>query len=301
MPINPSVLERMIQVGVQRQVAELEAGRGSPQDIMRFALEVPSTHKSEDYAWLLQLPQAREWIGPKRIKELADAKFQILNRAFEATIGISQHDIDDDQAGAFDLMIRLLVDAMMEKPRSLISDLIVAGTSGLAYDGVAFFSNVSGARIIDNLLAGTGTTLAQISADLDSVRAAMMAFVFESGGSPLNIVFDAIYCPPALTGNFERIFQSRADPTATAGTDTYNPWSGKAVVIPDARLSDGTDWYAARTGGILRPLVWQKRSAPKGVLDDSHVKSDHMIDVSAEMRGNVGYGLPQLMVKVVNS
>ena len=299
--MNPSVLERMVQVQVQRMVAELTAGRGSPQDIMRFALDVPSTHKTEDYAWLLQIPQAREWLGEKQAKQLADAKFTIRNRAFESTIQIDQHDMDDDQVGSFDIMIRLLVEAMMEKPRSLISDLIVNGTSGLAYDGVAFFSNASGARIIDNLLAGTGTTLAQLSADLDTVRAAMMAFVFESGGAPLNIVFDTIYCPPALTGNFERLFQSRADPAATAGTDTFNPWAGKAVVVPDARLSDATDWYAARTGGVLKPLIWQTRSPPKGVVDDSHVKRDHMIDASSEMRGNAGYGLPHLMVKVVNS
>ena len=302
MSLNPAVLDRMVQVGVQRQWAEILAGRGSPQDLMRTAMEIPSTRKSEKYAWLAGIPAVREWIGEKRAKQLADYNFEILNADFEATIPLDRNDLDDDSTGSFDMMIRLLVDAMAEKPRSLLSALITSGTTGTAYDGVAFFSNTSGVRTIDNLLAGTGTSVAYLAADLDSVVQAMMAFT-DSAGEPLNIVPDTIYCPPALVSVFQRLVYSGSDPTASA-QGTFNPFGGgKFTIIGDARLAstDANDWYAFKTNGVLKPFIWQPRSAPKGVLDDTKVKSTRMYYASAEMRGNVGYGLPHLAVKVVVS
>lgn len=298
--LNPAVLERQVQVGVQRQWAEILAQRGSPADLMRVAMEVPSSRKSEQYAWLAGIPVVREWIGEKRAKQLADYSFTVYNKDFEATIPIDRNDLDDDATGSFDIMIRLLVDAMAEKPRQLLSALIVAGTTGTAYDGVAFFSNATGVRVIDNLLAGTGTTVSYLAADLDSVVQAMMAFT-DSAGEPLNIVPDTIYCPPALVSAFQRLCYSSTDPTASA-QGTFNPFGGgKFTIIGDARLSDASDWYAFKTNGALKPFVWQSRSAPKGVLDDTHVKANRMYYASAEMRGNVGYGLPHLAVKVVNT
>jgi len=302
MSLNPAVLDRMVQVGVQRQWAEVLQGRGSPNDIMRLAMSVPSTRKVEKYAWLQGIPAVREWIGEKRAKQLADYSFEINNADFEATIPIDRNDLDDDATGSFDIMIRLLVDAMSEKPRSLLSGLVTNGTSGKAFDGVAFFSNTSGARTIDNLLAGTGVTVSALATDLDSVIQAMMAFTDEAS-EPLNIVPDTIYCPPALVAPFQRLVYSGTDPTASA-QGTFNPFGGgKFTVIGDARLasSDANDWYAFKTNGVLKPFIWQERSAPKGVLDDTRVKATRMYYASAEMRGNVGYGLPHLAVKVVNT
>lgn len=275
----------------------MEKQSGANPTLIQLATQIPSTAASESYAWLGSVPSVREWVGEKRAKQLKDYSYTLRNKDYEVSIEIDRNDLDDDQISAHNIRIADLVGRMRAQPIKMISDLVKNGTTGEAFDGSAFFANRS---VNDNLLAGTGTTLAQLEADIDSTMQAMAAFK-DDAGEALNIVPNVIVCPPALLNKFKKLVNSQASPTATAGVNTYNPYAGEFVVISDARLTDSNDWYAFCTTLPLKPFVFQTRKAAEPVFDDTLVKRTRMYYYSAEMRGNAGYGFPQLAAKVVNS
>ena len=87
-----------------------------------------------------------------------------------------------------------------------------------------------------------------------------------------------------------------------SGEEVHNPlhnWIKREIAIPG--LDDSNDWFAFATSLAVKPFVYQQRERPTAVLDDTEVKRNGKYTFSAEMRGNAGYGLPQLAIKVVNS
>ena len=189
--------------------------------------------------------------------------------------------------------------AMALHKAELISDLVTNGTTDTAYDSSAFFANRTAPN--DNLLAGSGTTLAQIKADIQSTRAAMMKFTDPNTSRVLHIIGDTIYCPPELEGSMLEVVGSTTDPSLT-GSANFNATNRfiKAVVA-DPRLSDANDWYLLATTYPLKPFIFQERKAPTIVLDRTEEARNRKIHYSVESRRNAGYGFFQMAAKVVNS
>lgn len=295
--MNPTVLEKALRAEFNRQTSQLMNQSGANQDLASLFLPLDSKSSYEKYGWLGSVPQVRQWIGEKRAAKLKDYDFTIRNIPWEVTIEVDRRDFENDETGSHKVRVQDLATRMRKHPSKLASDLIINGTTNLAYDGTAFFANRS---VNDNLLAGTGVTLALLDADLDTVQQTMMAFVDEAGEKQ-NIKPTVIVCPPALENKFLRLVMSKGDPTVSGGLDVFNPYSGKYTIISDARLSDTTDWYAFASNGLLKPFILQNRKNVEPVMDDSMVKRTRMYQFSGEWDGNGGYGLPSLAVKVVNS
>ncbi len=55
----------------------------------------------EAYGWLGQLPELREWIGGRHVKNLKAYGFTITNRKFESTVSVKRDDLADDRLGIF--------------------------------------------------------------------------------------------------------------------------------------------------------------------------------------------------------
>lgn len=299
MALNPVVIERGLRVEFARLMAEWQAAREINPGLMGAAMVVQSNGAYEKLGWLGAMPAVRQYIGELNAKKLNDYDYTIRNLDWEASVPVEQNDLDDDQTGTIQMIPGLLVDRVMAHPEKLMIALATGGTSGLAYDGVAFFSNASGARVIDNLLAGTGTTLAQLDADLNAALVAMASFV-DDQGEILNVKGDTIWCPMALKNSFDRLVNSMGDPTVTGG-NTYNPYQGKFTVIGDARLDavDANDWYLLSTGGRAKPFVFSMRQTARPSFEKK--PASKLWIASADGRWNAGYGLPHLAVKTVNS
>jgi phage major head subunit gpT-like protein len=150
----------------------------------------------------------------------------------------------------------------------------------------------------DNLAAGSGTTLAQIAADIDTNVATMAKFVDEAG-EPLNIQPDTIVCPVALKPKFDRLVNSQMDPTAVA-QGSYNPYGGKFKVFGDARLDavDANDWYLLSSNQVVKPFAFSMRQTGRTRLVNKNL-TKAWVGI-ADYRANAGYALPQLGIKVVN-
>jgi phage major head subunit gpT-like protein len=262
----------------------------------------PSTSDREKYGWLGALPVMREWIGEKKVKAIADYDYTIINKDWEATIEIDRNELEDDQYDMIRPRIEWMAAGARVFPDRLISDLVINGTSNLAYDGQAFFADRTAPN--DNLLAGTGTTDAQVEADLKAARAAMMKFV-DDAGEQMGLIMDTIVCPAALEVTFMKFMASTTPPTAAAA-GVVNPWQNwlKALIV-DYRLTDANDWYGLACGYPLKPFVYQKRREAYMVSLNQPTSETlfwkRKIPVSVEARGNAGYGFFQMAVKTVNT
>ena len=189
----------------------------------------------------------------------------------------------------------MLAQGLRKWKGEMIANLIINGTTNLAYDGSAFFANRASPN--DNLLAGTGTTLAQFKADLYAARAAMMKFQSDSG-KVMGLMMDTIVVPPELEG---LALEAVTSTTGVAGANIANPinrWIKNVIVLPNA--TDANDWYGFASGFPLKPFVFQDRSPVELVLDDTQVKRNRKLVYSAEMRGNAGNAFFQMGIKTVN-
>lgn len=295
-----AVVERGLQVSLSRALSNFQAQRDINPGLLTLANTVPSTGADEKYGWIGAMPQVAEWLGELNAEQLKSYDYTIKNKDFAAPLLINQNDIDDDRVGVLMTLTEALAQRIVQHPRQLLIDLIINGDATEAYDGVNFFSDVSAPRTFDNLLAGTGTTLAQLEADLNSALVAMAKFK-DDKDEVLNVQGDTIVCPMALENDFRRLVFSTADPTATAGTNTFNPYSGRFTVIGDARLDadDANDWYLFSTQEVIKPFIWQERQTAMPMMEKKANTKQWIF--SANYRGNAGYGLPHLAVKTVNS
>ena len=265
-------------------------------------LRVPSTGASEKYGWMGDVPTLREWLGDKHVKAASDHEYTLANKDWESTIGVDRNEIEDDQMGMIKPRIQMLSIRAKAYPARLVSDLVINGTTNLAYDGSAFFADRTAPN--DNLLAGSGVTDANLLTDLAAARAAMMRF-HDDNGEDLGIVPDTILCPPELEPQFQKLIASTTHITASA-QGIANVWAGSIKrVFVDSRLSDANDWYVLMTDWPLKPFIYQERKKPMLVAMDKNTDTEVFMRkrllYSVEMRGVGGYGFYQQAVKIVNT
>lgn len=111
----------------------------TPTDWDKVATMVPSTTAGNTYGWLGQFPKLREWIGARVVKDMQADAYQILNKTFEATIGVKRTDIEDDNLGIYRPLFAEMGRAAASHPDELTFALLAAGGSTLCYDGQNFF------------------------------------------------------------------------------------------------------------------------------------------------------------------
>ena len=105
----------------------------------RVATVVPSSTAQNNYAWLGSWPMLREWVGERVIKALAAHGYTVLNKSFEATVGVKRDDIEDEQLGIYNPQFESLGVNAKKHPDKLVFALLAAGISTLCYDGQYFF------------------------------------------------------------------------------------------------------------------------------------------------------------------
>lgn len=296
--VNQVTLEKGLRADFMKAFEQVESGK-----VLSAAMRIPSSARQEKYGWLGSVPQMQEYKDEKKPKGLIDHDFTIKNVPFEATIAVDKFDLRDDQLGAVQMRIRDLAARAKTFPIKLMMDLLVAGTTGLCYDGQAFFSashSEGNSGTQSNIVSGTGVTLDQITADFISARTKMMSFLDDQGQPMFEDLAQQdllIVCAPALQGKFEQLLNS-----------TILPNNGSNVLYKAADLSisarlSGNDWYLLNRWGSVKPLVLQENmpiefGALEGNSDSGFMKRHFMYGV--EWYGNVGYGLWQKAMKIDN-
>jgi phage major head subunit gpT-like protein len=130
----------------------------------QIATIVPSTTAAEEYGWLGDLPNIREWLGDRVVNNLTRFSYTIKNRDWEGTLGVDRNAIQDDNLGIYAPKLEQLGKSAAAHPDLLIWPLLNAGFADTCYDGQFFFDtdhpvlDVNGvSQSVANTDGGSGT------------------------------------------------------------------------------------------------------------------------------------------------
>ena len=297
--VKPSTLAK----GLKALFMEAFGNGELPADIAPFIVETDSDSSSEDYGWLGQAPSLSEWVDERKIKALNNFKYSIPNKSYEGTIGVNRDAIKDDRMGAVKVRINDLAAKARVHSKKLFIELLKNGTTDLCYDGLPFFSasHVEGkSGTQTNLYPGTGTSLAQIQADVEGAVAQMKALK-DDVGEPFDEseVVLGVVIPLGLEAAFNKLN------TLEMINNTTNSMKGKIrSIVTSARLTDVNDYYIMNIGPGVKPIVKQNRQPPEfqsleGDSDAGFMRKTWHYGI--DYRVGWGYGLWQKAVKVTNT
>lgn len=269
-----------------------------------LVMEIESNKDTETYAWLGQIPTMREWLDERAVQSLAESKYTLTNKLWEATLGVDRTAIEDDQYGQIRIRVQAMAEEAARHTEELVFNTIKSGgaaTYGLCYDGQYFFDSDhtnAGAEYVTNQ-SNTGTT-ALSSAALQAALIAM-AKVKDDRGKPMGVVATHLVVPPDLEFTAREILQSVLNPDATAatyaGNTKVNVLQGRLQLIVSPYLTDATDWFVFDCSRTIKPIVLQKRVGVELEALESNSSSGFMRDqylYGIRERKAVGYGLWQL-------
>ncbi len=261
---------------------------------MPFVEEAPSTGSSEVYHLGGDLPELREWVGERQIKNLDRYKFEIENKTWESTLSIKREAYEDDELGLYAARFRGMGAAAALHPDVLFGQLLEAGFTGNCYDGKKFFSAI---HPIDG--GGTQSNLTTNLLNATAFETALAAILSLKGstGKPIDVAAMGgelhLIVPPALRATAKTILDVQ---NLAGGASNPNYQAAKVVVF--SRLTSTTKWYLVYGGGVFRPVIKQSRRKVEFVQffnpDDESVFNSNEFKFGVSGRWNLGYGLWQL-------
>lgn len=188
-----------------------------------------------------------------------------------------------------------------------------ASTYGLTFDGQTLFDtdhafdNKAGSQ--SNLLTGTGTTAAQIAADLKAAMSAIRGFYYtmDSAGSAnakkrkLNKAPSfVVVCPDALVQTFEDLNKAEYLSSST------NTIKGMLSGIISRPFTDANDWYLVDVSEAgVKPFIISEEEAPKiqaPMMNDAALQEHKVMTWGIEgMSYGKAYGAWWKIVKTTNT
>ena len=269
-----------------------------------LATKVESGQRTEDYTWLGELPQVREFADERVLKSLTAYGYSIRNRKWEATIAVEREVLEDEQYGQVKMRVQSMAEAAAAHFDQLLFSLIASGESALCYDGKPFyaFNHPVAGRTVSNVGDRPLTT--------ENLEAALtqMARVPLDNGEPMLIRPTHLLVPPELRFTAKRILNSAFYPEATGagkpGENAANVLQSELQLITSARLTSPTEWHVFDANRGVKPFIVQQRIAPEfSALDGSggdESEAAFMRDIylyGVRCRDNAGFGLWQMAYK----
>lgn len=303
---NPAQLVKGARSIFMQQMA-IEA----PNLVDLIATYVKSESRSEDYAWMGEADVMEEATSPELVfTPMSDAQYNLPNKKYWKGIELKRDDVSDDEVGGFELRIREFAQKTKRFPNKLLTDALVNGTSatlGKCYDGGAFFTATHPARgkapAQSNLLSGSGTTTANIQADIAAAIAALSNMIGEDG-EPINEGFQSIfivYAPALEKAMEEAVYAALIANTSNVGNRRF-----KIELISNPRLTsvDANDWYVGIADSVLKGLIFQDREAATFTAQDNEASDTEFTRevYRYKVRGRMaaGYARWQRLLKVNN-
>lgn len=231
----------------------------------RLAMRFPSSQASETYRWLGMVPQVREWVGGRQVKPLRANGVTIVNKVWESTIRVDADEMRRDKTGQILVRVNEMARRVAQHPNKLLTMLLLAGDSTVAYDGQFYFDTDhsegdSGAQsnsIGAAAASPTAPTDVEMYAGIMSGIARILQ-VKDDHGEPMNesareflVMVPTPFISPTLTALSAREIDATANPLANRA-----PFRVDWVANP--RLT-WTDKFAVfRTDGESRPFIFQE-------------------------------------------
>jgi len=274
----------------------------APSDWQLTATLVPSTTKTNDYAWFGRFPKMRKWIGDKVTKHLKAHKYSITNDDFEATVEVERNDIEDDEIGIYNPMAQDAGFSAKQLPDEIVTELKDNAFVWKCYDGQNFYDTDHPVGKEDEqvsvsnklTVALSAASVAAADASFGLAETMMMEFT-DDEGRPLNLVPDILEVPPALKKVGRMLLEKEK-----LDDDSPNPYYGTAKLLINPRLKSKTQWMLHCTVRPLKPYIYQERKKPVFVsqtdLAADDVFSRKKYKFGAEARAAGGYAFWQMSV-----
>lgn len=279
-----------------------KAFEAAPSDWQLTATLVPSTTKTNDYAWLGRFPKMRKWIGEKVFKNLKAHKYSITNDDFEATVEVERNDIEDDEIGIYNPMAQDAGFSSKQLPDEIVAELKNNAFASPCYDGQNYYDTdhpvgKEGETVsVSNKLtvALSAATVAAAKASYGLGRTMMMTFT-DDEGRPLALIPDTLEVGPSLETTGRMLCES-----PKLEDDSPNPFVGTAKLLVNPRLTSATQWMLHCTVRPLKPFIYQERKKPVFVsqtdMNADNVFSRKKYTFGAEARAAGGYAFWQMSV-----
>ena len=276
--------------------AYLQKGLGGGwTDWTKFCSVINSGTFIEKYPMTVISGGMREWIGERVINEISGKLFEVVNKDYEHTEGVSRNDIEDDNIGFYQaLFTEMGLNAANLWPE-LASKALTS--TGKWADGVAFFSDSRkiGKAVINNLVEGALSVTTY-----ETARAQMMQFCKPDGKTPIGLVPDTLMVGPALEVTARRIL--KAELVVENGNTVSNVHKDECEILVNPFLvgDNANKWYLMNTKRGIKPVVVQQRKI--GALqrwdkeDDTCVKDKNRNEYGLHYRGAAALVAPQLII-----
>jgi len=306
MTINKDSLSSRAIVGMYYERLEAAAQAGWIDQVSNY---FTSDQPIEEYVWLSQVPQLREWVGSRQAKGFTGNGIEIKNRHFEATIEILLRDLRRDKTGQLKIRMAEFAQRGLTHFASLLSTLIVNGASTVCYDGQYFFDtdhnegasgNQSNAITVDisavpATLHGTVTAPSPEEMQQAIIQSVSKMYTYvDDQGEPINETAKSflVMVPVGLMNVAETALTlPRVAGVGAVSVDSLNI---SMVVNPRLTIGGWTDKFVTfRTDGSVKPLIRQEETKPTVKIKDE--SSEYAFDNDAIQLGvdtwrNVGLG-----------
>lgn len=282
----------------------------------KVAQLVTSTSESETHVWVDRIPQVRQWVGDRVIRNASLREYILTNLPFEQTEGLDEFKVKDNKINAFEPVVRMQAAAAKKWPDNLIfngtTGILATGqnSSAVTYDNVAFFSTAH-PQNPDNAASSLQSNYYASGYPLNHTNFAAvrqgMRMLRGADGLPLLVNPNLLIVGPENEQQGKQILEAEwITPTANFGAvgqagASQNVLRGTADLLVVDDLSGNPAWYLADWKKPVKPLLFQLREPAKFVMrvrpDDAPVFSRHEYQYGVMMRGNAGYGPWFLMAK----
>lgn len=263
-----------------------------------LAMEASSLGAKNKYPLVGGLQRFREFLGERVYQDFGRYAYELPNKTFINDVEVGLDDYEDEQYGGYAASFEELGSQAAQWGEDLVVDALKAGETGLGYDDVAFFSAShklepkDPATAYSNLFTGTALT----EANFDAVYTSLELVKTRDGrftGFGKDVV---LAVPPQLETTAKKIVQ--ASQNAQGATNVV---AGKARVLKIQDLGTAAgDWYLADVGGVIKPMVFQTRKAPRLLAPrgtEDYITEKRVLRWHADARGAAGYAAPWLIAK----
>jgi len=261
----------------------------------KTAMQVQSSSREEDYAWLSRFPAMKKWVGEKTIKSIKANKYTVVNDDYETTVEVDRNDIEDDRLGIYNTQSQMAGDSAAELPDTIIDELKNGGFAQMCMDGQYFYDIDhpvgDGSYSNKGIAALSSATEAAAEASLGVAITAISSFKDEEK-KPLRLMPNVLEVPPALRSIAHKLVNADK-----LNNNSPNPFKGMLELVVNPALSSSTAWFVHCTNKPVKPFILQMRKAPVFVSqtdmnsDDVFMSKKYKFGVEARAAGV--YGFPQ--------
>jgi len=272
-----------------------------------FSIEIPSTHKIEEYDWLNAVPGMKELRGEMDVQNLSASQWTIRNLPWYGLVAVKEEDIEDDNYGLYNTLLTQMGSAAKIHKDELNFALLANGFATKCYTGGFFFSN--GQKRSPNDAGFSNLLTAPLNAYAYQTARANLLSRRNSEGRPMNlgtklglVVGTALEPVAKNIVELDKVVQAvaNADGAIVAAGTVDNVNKGTATVITSPWLPANV-WFLLEIGKPVKPLIYQVNKKPILIAQTNPQQSDHVFEkhefrYQAYGRYNAGFGLPDLAV-----